>query len=197
MGFKKLSNEFPGIVILQPDVLGDERGYFLELYNKRAFEALGIGHLEFVQDNMSYSTRGTLRGMHFQYPPYAQGKLVTVFEGEALDVAVDLRKTSPTYGKVFSYKLKAEEHTALYIPEGFAHGFQVLSEVCMFHYKCTGFYHKDAEGGLKWDDPELAIPWEDVPPILSPKDRQLPLWEAFDSPFQEYENIPASDSMMS
>lgn len=157
----------------------------MELYNQRSFEAIGLGHLHFVQDNFSSSTRGTIRGLHFQSPPYAQGKLVTVLQGQVLDVAVDLRKASPTYGKCITAEMPSHEGTMLYIPPGFAHGFQVLSETCLFHYKCTNFYHKESEGGLCWNDLDLDIPWRDLgtAPVVSPKDLEHPAFAGFDSPF--------------
>lgn len=155
----------------------------MELYNQRSFEQIGLGHLEFVQDNLSFSQKGTLRGLHFQIPPYAQGKLVTVLEGEVLDVAVDIRKDSPTYGRHEAIKLNAGEPTLLYIPPGMAHGFQVLSENCLFLYKCTSFFHKEAERGILWNDPAFEIPWENIPVVLSEKDQQHPLFRDYESPF--------------
>jgi dTDP-4-dehydrorhamnose 3,5-epimerase len=185
MGFRKIETSLAGVVIIQPDVFGDDRGFFLELYNQRSFAEIGLGHLRFVQDNLSSSTRGTIRGLHFQKPPHAQGKLITVLEGRVLDIAVDLRQDSPQYGQCITAEMDASERTMLYIPEGFAHGFQVLSERCLFHYKCTHYYHKDSEGGLPWNDPDLAIPWRDLEqaPIVSGKDQQHPSFAEFDSPF--------------
>lgn len=156
----------------------------MELYNQRSFEQIELGHLEFVQDNLSFSQKGTLRGLHFQIPPHAQGKLVTVLEGEVLDVAVDIRKDSPTYGMHEAIKLSTEDPTLLYIPPGMAHGFQVLSDTCLFLYKCTSFYHKESERGIAWNDPQLEIPWENISPVLSEKDQQHPLFRDYDSPFQ-------------
>lgn len=196
MGLKKFSSEFPGLYIIKPDVFGDSRGFFLEVYNQKAFSEIGLEDLEFVQDNLSRSSKGVLRGLHFQIPPYTQGKLVTVFEGSVLDVAVDIRVHSPTYGKAFSYEIRADEPTFVYIPEGFAHGFQVLSDTCLFYYKCTNFYNKQADQGIRWDDPALAIPWQDIPPILSPKDLEHPNLAEYESPFQEYIKLPASDSII-
>lgn len=185
MGFRKLETSLPGIIIIQPDVFGDDRGFFLELHNQRSFAEIGLGHLQFVQDNLSSSTKGTIRGLHFQSPPYAQGKLITVLEGHVLDVAVDIRKDSPTYGQCITAEMKAEEHTMLYIPEGFAHGFQVLSETCLFHYKCTNYYQHGSEGGVLWNDPKLSIPWRqmDSEPNVSGKDQLHPAFENFESPF--------------
>lgn len=183
MGFRKLDTDFPGLFVIQPDVFGDSRGFFQELYNGETFAALGLGHLQFVQDNLSFSRRGTLRGLHFQRPPHAQGKLVTVLQGQVLDVAVDIRRESPTFGQVFSYLLDDEKREMLYVPTGFAHGFQVLSADCLFLYKCTDTYHRASEGGLAWNDPALAIPWREVEPVVSPKDMEHPTWAAFETPF--------------
>ena len=196
MGLKKFSSEFPGLFIIKPNVFGDSRGFFMEIYNQKAFSEIGLEGINFVQDNLSRSSKGVLRGLHFQTPPFTQGKLVTVLEGIVFDVAVDIRVNSPTYGKAFTYELKADEPTFIYIPEGFAHGFQVISDTCLFYYKCTNFYNKEADRGLKWDDPELAIPWQDIPPVLSAKDLEHPNLEAFESPFQEYIKLPASDSII-
>ncbi len=183
MGFKKSKSQLTDLYIIEPDVFGDERGYFKEVYNHRAFDSIGLGDLEFVQDNLSYSQKGTLRGLHFQIPPFSQGKLVTVLEGSVLDVALDLRIGSPTFGQYESFELIASEHKMIYIPPGMAHGFQVLSESCLFMYKCTKFYHKESEGGIAWDDPHLKIPWKDIPPILSNKDQHYPIFRDFESPF--------------
>ena len=155
----------------------------MELYNTRSFEEMGLGHLNFVQDNFSSSTRGTIRGIHFQRPPHAQGKLITALQGSVLDIAVDLRQSSPTYGQSFALEISAEAPQFLYIPPGFGHGFQVLSERCLFYYKCTDFYHRESDAGLAWDDPDLALPWADILPLLSPKDQQHPRLVDFDSPF--------------
>ncbi|PIF31384.1 dTDP-4-dehydrorhamnose 3,5-epimerase [Flavobacterium sp. 9] len=163
------------LVIVEPTVFGDERGYFFEAYSKTKFSDLGID-IEFVQDNQSYSKKGTLRGLHYQNPPYAQTKLVRVLEGEIIDVAVDLRKNSPTFGKSFSVLLSAENKKQLLVPQGFAHGFSVVSETASVMYKCDEFYNKDSEGGIKFDDPSLSIDWgislEEA--IVSEKDQVLP-----------------------
>lgn len=185
MGFRKIDTEFPGLFIIEPDVFGDDRGFFQELYNADHFTAMGLGHLAFAQDNLSSSRRGTLRGLHFQAPPHAQGKLVSVIQGHVLDVAVDIREHSPTFGQVFSYELDDQKRHMLYVPEGFAHGFQVLSESCLFLYKCTETYHHESEGGVFWNDPQLVVPWHDIPPIVSGKDQQHPRWRAFETPFVE------------
>jgi dTDP-4-dehydrorhamnose 3,5-epimerase len=172
------------LVIVEPTVFGDERGYFFESYSKTKFEDLGI-NIDFVQDNQSFSKKGTLRGLHYQNPPFAQTKLVRVLEGEIIDVAVDLRKDSPTYGKSFSVLLSAENKKQLLVPQGFAHGFSVISETASVMYKCDQFYNKASEGGIKFDDPSLNIDWgmnvEDA--IVSEKDQILPFIENCNSLF--------------
>lgn len=183
MGFRKHETSLVDLFIIKPDLFGDDRGFFTELYNQKTFEDLGLGHLNFLQDNLSFSTKGTLRGLHFQTPPYSQGKLVTALEGSVLDVAVDLRKNSPSFGKVFSMELNSNELTMLFIPPGFAHGFQVLSDTCLFFYKCTNTYNKDSEGGIAWDDPALNIPWRDIEPVVSEKDQCHPVFSSYESPF--------------
>lgn len=183
MGFRKLETAIPDLFIIEPDVFGDDRGFFMEVFNQNFFRQIGLGHLSFVQDNLSSSVKGTLRGMHFQAPPFAQGKLVTALQGEVLDIAVDLRKNSPTYGQHYAKVLDSTSKTMLYVPEGFAHGFQVLSDSCLFFYKCTNFYNREAEGGIQWDDPGLRLPWADIPPVISPKDQIHPAFSSFESPF--------------
>jgi dTDP-4-dehydrorhamnose 3,5-epimerase len=172
------------LVIVEPTVFGDERGYFFESYSKTKFTDLGI-NIEFVQDNQSFSKKGTLRGLHYQNPPFAQSKLVRVLEGEIVDVAVDLRKDSPTYGKSFNILLSAENKKQLLVPQGFAHGFSVISETASVMYKCDQFYNKDSEGGIKFDDPSLNIDWgmnlEEA--IVSEKDQILPFIENCNSLF--------------
>lgn len=183
MGFRRVDTPLDGLILIQPDVFSDSRGHFLELFNTEAFREIGLGHLQFVQDNLSWSTHGVIRGMHFQRPPHAQGKLVTALTGAVLDAVVDLRRASPTYGQSYSIELRAETRQMLYIPEGFAHGFQVLTEHCSFLYKCTAFYDRASDGGIAWDDPALGIPWRDLPQVVSDKDRQHPLLAAFETPF--------------
>ena len=172
------------LVVLTPDVFEDSRGYFFEGYNKNKLSALGID-IEFVQDNQSFSQRGTLRGLHYQNPPYAQTKLVRVLQGEIMDVAVDLRKDSPTYGQHFAIRLSAENKKQLLVPQGFAHGFSVLSETAVVLYKCDQFYNKASEGGMRFDDPTLAIDWgmDLKEAIVSDKDVVLPSFEACNSQF--------------
>lgn len=183
MAFQKHEVGLEGLWEIEPEIFGDHRGFFKETYNADAFREIGLD-LSFVQDNVSFSRQGTLRGLHFQAPPYAQGKLVTVLEGEALDVAVDIRKGSPTYGQHYSIRLSGKSHKMFYVPPGFAHGFAVLSETCFFCYKCTNTYHKESEGGLLWNDPELEIDWVVENPTLSDKDQQYGSFKDFESPFE-------------
>lgn len=161
-----------GLIELIPRVFEDERGSFFESYNKPLFMSLGLP-MDFVQDNQSFSVKGVLRGLHLQNAPFAQGKLVRVVSGQVLDVAVDLREDSPTFGKHETFLLDARLNNMAYIPEGFAHGFVALEE-SIFSYKCTNVYNKTAEGGLIWNDPDLAIDWGIKDPIVSDKDQVLP-----------------------
>ena len=179
-----IKTEVDGVVIIEPRVFGDARGYFFESYNARDFAA--VSDVTFVQDNESRSCYGVVRGLHFQKPPYAQAKLVRVVEGRVLDVAVDIRKGSPTYGRHVAAELSADNHRQFFIPQGFAHGFAVLSETAIFQYKCDNLYHPEAEGAIAWDDPTLAIDWQ-VPTdnvLLSDKDRHHPLFKDFITPFE-------------
>lgn len=170
MEFKQTFIE--GLIEIQPRMFGDERVYFLESYHKKNFAENGIP-FDFVQDNQSSSTAGVLRGLHFQREPHAQGKLVRVITGKALDVAVDLRPGSPTFGKHQKFLLDAALQNMVYIPAGFAHGFLCL-EACLFTYKCTNFYNKASEGGIIWNDPDLGIDWGIENPNISQKDLELP-----------------------
>lgn len=168
--------DIKGLLLIEPDVFGDSRGYFMESFNEREFrEQTGLD-VQFVQDNESRSSYGVIRGLHFQKPPYAQAKLVRVVSGKALDVAVDLRAGSDTYGKHFSVELSGENHLQVFIPKGFAHGFAVLSDEVVFQYKCDEFYSPESEAAIMWNDPDLAIDWrltlEDV--RLSDKDKSHP-----------------------
>lgn len=162
-----------GCFIIEPTVFGDNRGYFMETYNLRELRDAGLG-MEFVQDNESRSQRGVLRGLHFQYK-YPQGKLIRVTHGEVFDVSVDIRLTSPTFGRWIGVTLSGENHRQLYIPEGFAHGFLVLSEYADVVYKCTDYYHPEDEGGILWNDSDIGIDWplNNLKPILSEKDQEL------------------------
>ena len=172
--------EIEGMYTVEPAVYGDERGYFMETYNQQDMAAAGL-NMTFVQDNQSMSKRGVLRGLHFQ-KQYPQGKLVRVIRGEVFDVAVDLREGSPTFGIWHGEILSAENKKQFYIPEGFAHGFYVLSEEAEFCYKCTDFYHPNDEGGIKWDDSDIGIDWPLIPDqnlILSEKDQNWPSFRAY------------------
>ncbi len=171
-----------GLLVIQPKVFSDDRGYFYEPYNKRAFAEAGIT-TEFVQDNQSLSQAGVVRGLHFQNPPYAQAKLVRVIQGAVWDVAVDIRKNSPTYGKHFGLELNAENKTMFYIPEGFAHGFATLKDNTVFFYKCSNYYHKVSEDCLLWNDEDIAIPWDVINPKLSDKDSKAKAFKGFKSMF--------------
>ncbi len=167
--------EFPGLFIYEPAVFGDSRGYFFESYNRNVFTAEGID-INFVQDNQARSSYGVLRGLHYQLNPHAQTKLIRVLEGIILDVVVDIRKGSPTYSKVFSIELSAENKKQLLVPKGFAHGYSVLSETAEVMYKCDAFYNKAAEGGILYNDPSLNIDWK-IPvdkAIVSEKDTLYP-----------------------
>ena len=172
--FSFIQTRVPGIVIVEPTVFGDDRGYFMETYHRGEFAAAGIGD-EFVQDNQSMSRKGVLRGLHFQ-TEHTQGKLVRVIKGSVFDVGVDVRPGSPTFGQWAAAELSAENRRMLYVPQGFAHGFLVLSETAEFTYKCTDVYTPSAEGGIRYDDADIGIEWPvlDVPLCLSEKDRALP-----------------------
>lgn len=165
----------PDLLVFEPNVWPDERGYFFESYNRRTWEAAGL-HVDFVQDNQARSTKGVLRGLHYQTGPMAQAKLVRVVEGEVLDVVVDIREDSPTYGQWYGIHLSADNKRQLFVPRGFAHGYLVLSDTAEFVYKCDNFYSKAHEGGLRYDDPGLNIDWEfDLNAVLvSEKDLALP-----------------------
>lgn len=177
-----IKTSIDGLLIIKPDVFKDERGYFFESYNKERFAKAGL-NMDFVQDNESKSDKGVLRGLHFQKPPYAQGKLVRVIKGSVMDVAVDLRKGSPTYGKWESVVLTEENKLQFWIPEGFAHGFVALEDNTIFNYKCTNVYNKESEGSILWNDPDINISWNIDNPILSEKDKISPLFKNFKSPF--------------
>ena len=180
-----IQTEIPDVVIIEPRVFGDSRGYFLESFSERNFKEQ-VADVDFVQDNESKSCYGVVRGLHFQKPPYAQSKLVRVVKGRVLDVAVDLRKGSPTYGKHVSVELTEDNHRQFFIPRGFAHGFAVLSEEAVFQYKCDNYYAPQSEGAVAWNDLDLGIDWgvpvENV--ILSEKDLKHPSFRELDSPFE-------------
>ena len=181
---KILTTPIEGLLIIEPQVFNDARGYFVETYNEQRYREAGI-EARFVQDNQSCSSYGVVRGLHFQRPPFTQAKLVCCTRGRVLDVAVDLRKNSPTFGKWFSVELNEDNHRQFFIPRGFAHGFSVLSETAIFTYKCDNLYHPEADGGLLLTDSALGIDWQ-VPAdkmILSEKDQRHPLLAEFDNPF--------------
>ena len=177
-----IKTSIEGLLIIKPDVFKDERGYFFESYNKERFAKEGL-MMNFVQDNESKSSKGVLRGLHFQKPPYAQGKLVRVVKGSVMDVAVDLRKDSPTYGRWESGILSEDNKEMFWIPEGFAHGFLTLEDNTIFNYKCTNVYNKESEGSILWNDPDINIEWNIENPILSEKDKLSPLFKDFETPF--------------
>lgn len=181
-----VKTDISGVLIIEPKVFGDDRGYFMESFNAREFaEKTGID-ITFVQDNESKSRFGVLRGLHFQLPPFTQSKLVRVVKGKVIDVAVDIRKGSPTYGKYVACEMTEENKRQFFVPKGFAHGFCVLSEEAIFQYKCDEFYHPEAEGAIAWNDPDIAIQWpveaENV--VLSEKDKHHPNLKDFDTPFK-------------
>jgi len=175
---KVIQTAIPDVLIFEPAVFGDERGFFFESFNHRVFEQAVGRKVEFVQDNHSKSARGVLRGLHYQLAPHAQGKLVRCTAGEVFDVAVDIRPESEHYGQWVGYMLSAENKRQLWIPEGFAHGFLVLSEHAEFLYKTTNYYQPESDRGIIWNDPTLKIDWPsgDVVPVLSDKDRKQPLF---------------------
>jgi len=181
---KVTKTDIEGVLIIEPRLFNDARGYFFESYNRKNYEEAGIT-ADFVQDNESCSTRGVMRGLHFQRPPYAQAKLVRCVKGKVLDVAVDIRKGSPTYGQHVAVELSEENHRQFFIPRGFAHGFAVLSDTAVFQYKCDNYYHPEADGGISIQDDTLGIDWHIDPTeaLLSEKDTKHPLLKDFDSPF--------------
>jgi dTDP-4-dehydrorhamnose 3,5-epimerase len=179
---KLIKTRIKDLVLIQPDVFPDPRGYFFESFQKEKFFALGLD-AEFVQDNESMSGKGVLRGLHFQKPPFAQGKLVRVVHGSVMDVAVDLRKGSKTYGKWESSVLSADNKRMMWVPEGFAHGFIVLEDHTIFQYKCTNYYNKELESGIIWNDPDLKIDWGIKNPFVSEKDLMGGLFRDLISPF--------------
>lgn len=168
---KVIPTELEGVVIIEPQLFGDKRGYFFESYSQRAFDEQ-VRPVRFVQDNESKSRRGVLRGLHFQKGKFAQSKLVRVISGRVLDVAVDIRRGSPTFGRHVAVELSGENHRQLFVPRGFAHGFSVLSDEALFQYKCDNFYAPQAEGAIAWNDPDLGIDWGLAPDevLLSSKD---------------------------
>lgn len=173
---------FEGLLIIKPNVFGDERGYFFESYNQESFLKAGID-ISFVQDNQSASAKNVVRGLHFQIPPFEQGKLVRVIKGSVLDVVVDLRSNQPTYKKHYKLILDEYKKEMLYIPPGFAHGFKTLEDNTVFFYKCTKVYNRICERAIRWNDPCLEIDWEITDPVLSEKDINAPYLKDFVNPF--------------
>lgn len=180
-----IPTEIEGLFIIEPRVFNDSRGYFFESYSKRDFEAQ-IAEIDFVLDNEFASSKGILKGFHFQKPPYSQAILVRCVRGAILDIAVDLRKSSHTYGKSVAVELSSDNHRQFFIPKGFAHGFEVLSDIAVFQYKCDEYYHPEVEGGISLFDGSLNIDWQIKPEeaTISDKDRKLPLLSEFYSPFE-------------
>lgn len=176
---KVFETKLPGVLVLEPEVFSDSRGSFMETWSKRRYEDAGIVE-DFVQDNVSFSQKGVLRGLHYQFP-HAQGKLIQVLCGEVFDVAVDIRVGSATFGKWVGEMLSGDNHRQLYIRPGFAHGFYVMSESAVFSYKCTDYYNREAESGIIWNDPELNIDWPGKEPLLSAKDMAYPSLKNIDS----------------
>ena len=185
-----IQTEIPGVVVIEPRVFEDPRGYFFESFSQRDFDSQ-VREVKFVQDNESKSSYGVLRGLHFQKPPHAQSKLVRVVKGSVLDVAVDIRKGSPTFGKYVAVELSEQNHRQFFIPRGFAHGFVVLTDEVVFQYKCDNFYAPQSEGAVAWNDPDLNIDWK-VPAdkiLLSDKDRRHPLLKDADWLFDYSEDL--------
>ena len=179
-----IKTDIEGVVIIKPRIFTDARGYFFESYSKREFDGK-VRRVDFVQDNESCSSRGVMRGLHFQRPPFTQSKLVRCVRGRVLDVAVDIRKGSPTYGRHVAVELSEDNHLQFFVPRGFAHGFAVLSDTAVFQYKCDNYYHPEADGGIAITDGSLGIDWRIDPAqaILSEKDTKHPMLRDFDSPF--------------
>jgi dTDP-4-dehydrorhamnose 3,5-epimerase len=178
-----IKTNFEGLLIMQPRVFQDDRGYFFEYFRKEVFERFDF-RFEFVQSNESKSNKNVLRGLHFQNPPYEQGKLIRVVKGGVRDVAVDIRLGSKTFSQWFSCELNEINKTILWIPPGFAHGFLTLEDQTIFQYECTNYYNLNAEGSIRWNDPDLDINWKTIDPIISEKDKQAPLFKDFVSRFK-------------
>ena len=175
--------EIPDLILIEPKVFEDPRGYFMESFSKQRFEEFISQSIDFVQDNESMSSKGVVRGLHFQAPPFAQGKLIRVIKGSVLDVAVDIRKNSPSYGQTFAIELSEYNKKQLYIPAGFLHGFSTLEDHTIFSYKCTNYYYPQSEGSVVWEDDALAIDWQVENPIISEKDKKGEKFTDFKSPF--------------
>ena len=182
MPFEK--TDYPGLLVYTPRIFEDKRGYFFESYNQKTFSAEGVD-IGFIQDNQASSSFGVIRGLHFQKNPFAQTKLIRCLQGSIIDVVVDIRKNSPTYGKAYSIELSAENKKQLFIPKGFAHGYSVTSQTAEVFYKCDAFYHKESEGGIAWNDPALNIDWR-IPAekaVISEKDTIYPVLSGSDHNF--------------
>lgn len=179
---KKINTNIEGLVVIEPRVFEDKRGYFFESYNVNQFSEIGIDKT-FIQDNQSLSQKGVLRGLHFQNPPFSQAKLVRVVKGAVLDVAVDIRKDSPTYGQSYTVELTEQNKKMLYIPEGFAHGFLTLEDNTIFSYKCSETYHPEVEDSILWSDKDLNINWDIENPLVSDKDGKAQTFKVFKSKF--------------
>jgi dTDP-4-dehydrorhamnose 3,5-epimerase len=178
---KILNTKIDGVFLIKPQIIKDKRGYFFESFNqKKMNEKIKVN---FVQDNQSLSSKNILRGLHFQKPPFAQSKLVSVIQGSVLDVVVDIRNGSKTYGEYILEELNDTNHHQLFIPKGMAHGFLTLKDRTIFSYKCSDFYHKDSEDAIVWDDPDIGIKWPNISPILSEKDKNAKKFSSFVSPF--------------
>lgn len=177
-----IETNIEGLLIIEPDVFYDPRGFFFESYNEAKYKEAGLDY-KFVQDNLSLSEKHVLRGLHFQKPPFEQGKLVQVIKGSVLDVAVDIRSNSPTYGQHHALVLNEKNKTQFFVPPGFAHGFITLEDNTIFSYKCTNVYNKESEGSLHWNDELLNINWGVKDPLVSDKDKLAPLFDTFKSPF--------------
>lgn len=177
-----IQEPLPGLLVLKPKVFADHRGHFFESFRSDFFTSHGID-ADFVQDNQSLSNKGILRGLHFQRPPHAQDKLVRVVAGAVLDVVVDIRRSSPAYGRSFSIELTASNFLMVFIPKGYAHGFVTLEDATIFQYRCTDYYHPETEGGILWSSPSLNINWNTEDPVLSDKDKVHPDFSVFESPF--------------
>ncbi len=192
-----IPTNIPDVLIFEPKVFGDHRGYFFESFRQDVFEQ-AVGKIHFIQDNQSRSSYGVLRGLHFQRPPYTQSKLVRCLEGEVLDVAVDLRIGSPTYGQHAAVRLSAENHRQLWVPKGFAHGFVVLSETAIFAYKCDNYYAPEYDAGVLWNDPQLGIDWQ-IPTEavqLSGKDEKQPAFSSCDCfSYEEFNQLVTYPSL--
>jgi dTDP-4-dehydrorhamnose 3,5-epimerase len=179
-----LHTDIPDLILIEPKVFADERGYFFESFSEEKFSAFVKEQISFVQDNESKSNKNVVRGLHFQAPPYSQAKLVRVVKGSVLDVAVDIRKSSPTYGKSYSVILSEENKKQLYIPAGFLHGFSTLEDNTIFSYKCSNYYHPESEGSVLWNDSTLNIDWLTEDSIISEKDKKGVPFVEFTSPFE-------------